>query len=616
MSGATNLVPNDTNMVGDVFVRDWINNTNYRASVSSNSGQANAASKQTSISDDGRYVAFTSSATNLVTGDTNDKDDIFHHDMLLGITRRVSVSTLGIQSDAHCEYPRISATGQAVVFETRAKTLSALDSDIYDDIYLHLLTDGSTMYVSKPFDGGANVNRSHLPSISGDARFVVFDTPSSRIIQGDPNNSHDVVLWDASIGKSALGSIGTAPALLDSAAEGPEIAPSGRYIAFYSYSSNASLEDDEQAEDPFGTHDVFLIDTFTNAIEIVSWSKNGGEADSSSLDPDVSDDGRYVAFASYADNLTADLVGLSGMIFIRDRNTAETVLVSKRLDNTIANQHCANPSIGGDGTIVVFETEASNLIGDDTNGVFDIYMKDMLSGAISRISLTHTNGQADSRSQSPDISGDASAVVFQSSAHNMVPEDTSSDLDVFMRDLKLGTTRLVSAAANGSAGNGTSSNARIAWGGRYVVFSSTATNLVSGDSNEKGDVFWKDMLTGQIRCVSMVNGIGGNNDSSDGKISPDGRFVLFKSYASNLVTGDTNSVPDTFLWSAATGRITRISVLPGQGHLGGGSPVGLTRAARRVFFESGWNGFTHHAMGSGIFLHEPSSQIDRANPKP
>ncbi|MDP8958392.1 MAG: hypothetical protein M3N51_04135, partial [Actinomycetota bacterium] len=198
-------------------------------------------------------------------------------------------------------------------------------------------------------------------------------------------------------------------------------------------------------------------------------------------------------------------------------------------------------AISADGRYVAFDSTASNLVGGDTNGAIDVFVRDRVSGTTERVSLASNEAQGNGHSGDPDISADGRYVAFGSSAPNLVVNDFNGEGDVFVRDRSRGATERVSVAPDGTSGNDYSFPGVISADGRYVAFWSIASNLVPGDTNGAGDVFVRDRVTGTTELVSVAKGTQGNGASYGPAISAGGRYVGFESDASNLVEGDTNA---------------------------------------------------------------------------
>jgi len=303
-------------------------------------------------------------------------------------------------------------------------------------------------------------------------------------------------------------------------------------------------------------------------IERASVSSAGAQADGLSLGPAVSADGRYVAFGSDSSNLTPGDTTTRD-VFVHDRMTGTTELVSVASDGTRGNGPSFFPTLSGDGRYVVFQSDASNLVTGDTNDATDIFLHDRMTGATTRVSVADNGAQGNDDSVTPSISANGLYVTFTSVASNLVANDTNNDRDVFVRDLAAGTNELASVASDGTHGNFTSGGfgagpARISNDGRYVVFGSIANNLVANDTNNFDDIFLRDRVAGTTERVSVATGgTEGNGHSMYGSVSDNGRFVAYFADASNLVPGDSNGASDIFLRDRIMGVTDRLSVGPG-----------------------------------------------------
>src|SRR6266571_2943311 len=273
------------------------------------------------------------------------------------------------------------------------------------------------------------------------------------------------------------------------------------------------------------------------------------------------------------------------------------------------------PAVSTDGVVVAFDSEATNLVGGDTNGALDVFVRDRASGRTERVSVSSKGKQGNSGSAGPMLSGDGRFVTFSSGAANLVAGDTNGRSDIFVHDRMTGETTRVSVAADGAQGDNNSiGTAAISADGRFVAFASAASNLVPGDTNGVPDVFVHDLLTGATERVSVDSAGGEANGQSVGpgirggsafgaRISGDGRLVAFDSIATNLVAGDTNTCgpffhdiagecPDVFVHDRLTGETVRVSVDSGGAQANDastdpdisadGSTIGFFSAARNL----------------------------------
>ncbi|MCB2188665.1 MAG: hypothetical protein KQJ78_19780 [Deltaproteobacteria bacterium] len=354
-SGATNLVIGDTNGLGDVFVRDRISGVTTRVSVDSAGAEGNAGSYAGGLSGNGRYVAFYSDATNLVAGDTNLSPDVFVHDRLTGETTRVSVDSTGLEADSGSYAPSISADGRYVAFHSAATNLVTGDTNGWFDIFVHDRQTGQTTRVSLDSTGLQGDGDSSNPVISADGRFVAFESSATNLVPGDTN----------------------------------------------------------------ALNDVFVHDRTTGQTTRVSLDSAGLESNGASYSPAISGDGAFVTFDSGADNLvTGDTNGFFD-VFVHERATGLTTRVS--LDSTGAVQGDGNsnaPDISANGRWVAFQSDATNLVTGDTNGNTDIFLHDRQTGATTRQSVSTAGVEGDSASNYAAISLDGTALGFYSLASN------------------------------------------------------------------------------------------------------------------------------------------------------------------------------------------------------
>ena len=395
------------------------------------------------------------------------------------------------------------------------------------------------------------------------------------------------------------------------------ISADGRYIAFESFADNLVYGDTNSSAD------IFIHDLQTGQTNRVSVATDGTQGNGNSQRPSISADGRYVAFYSEASNLVPnDTNGWD--IFIHDFQTGQTSRASVASDGTEGNSHSDEPSISADGRYVAFMSGASNLVPNDTNNAYDIFVHDQLTGQTSRVSVASDGTQGnDGSSWSTSISSDGRYVAFWSDASNLVPGDTNGFPDAFVHDRLIGETSRVSVASDGTQGNRESYPPSISADGRYVTFESYANNLVSGDTNGYPDIFVHDLLTGQTNRVSVSsNGEQGFSSSRLPSISADGHYVAFMSAASNLVPDDTNNVWDVFIHELQTGQTNRISVASDgtQGNLRsiGWYPPSISANTRYIAFESEASNFASDDSNDllDIFVHdrEGGEICSQANP--
>jgi hypothetical protein len=312
-------------------------------------------------------------------------------------------------------------------------------------------------------------------------------------------------------------------------------------------------DDDEKNDDASCTAEV---------VERVSIASNGGQADGNSHSPSISSDGFIVAFISAATNLISSDTNAADDIFVHDRTSGTTERVSVSSDGDEADGASFSLSLSSDGNFVAFGSEAANLVDDDTNDIADIFVHNLNSGITERVSIATNGSEADGDSGNVAINSDGRYVAFESSATNLADKDTNGYRDVFVHDRQTGVTQRVSISSNGTQANGNSTFSAISSDGRYVAFTSEASNLVDDDDNGVADFFVYDRERDLIELTvgpaefDMESGVV----KASPVLSPDGTFLGFRSPDDDLVAGDTNNSVDTILINRDTGNIQRISL--------------------------------------------------------
>ena len=382
-----------------------------------------------------------------------------------------------------------------------------------------------------------------FPAMSREGRFVAFMSDAPDLVPGDTNGTWDVFVRDRATGTTTRASVGAGGVQGNARSEQPAISADGRFVAFWSEASNLV------ANDTNGWPDVFVRDLESGLTERASVGSGGLQANGDSYDASLSADGRFVAFESSASNLVAGDSNGVWDIFVRDRHLGTTVRVSVDAAGNQGTADSFGTSLSGDGRFVAFDSFAPGLVPGDTNGASDLFVHDRATGAIARVSVSSSGAQANSLSHHPTISADGRIVAFRSLASNLVPGDTNGTWDVFVHDREDATTRRVSVGTSGVQGDASSERPALSSDGRFVAFRSDASNLVPNDTNGAADVLLRDTLAGTTRRAS-VSSSGGQADGGSiirPAISADGRFVAFASSATNLVPGDQNGRADLFV---------------------------------------------------------------------
>jgi hypothetical protein len=573
-SSASDLVTNDTNNTNDVFVRDVINGTTTLVSMSTNGTSGNGVSRGSVMTPDGRYVAFVSTASNLVTGDTNNIADVFVRDLQMGTTTLASVGAESANSTSptnSSESPEITPDGRYVAFYSTATNL-VHGVTTSGEIYVRDLIAGNTIWAStnahaifKSVTGSTNVVSCNY-NISDDGQFVAFEactnspTGSSALgvilRYGLQTGLTDIIYTNAHVPLFSFEKI-----------HDLAMTPDGRFTAFVANVGNASGANTA----------IYLWDAQSGTNTLVSANlNNSGPANGFCESPVVSSNGQFIAFISTATNLVTNTLAAICHVYICNMQAGVTQLLDADTNgNGVGVNPTTVPTLSADGSVVTFES--SSLLGDNRHLNYDVFAYDLTAGATDLISV-HNPALP---SQTPDgitgftsfsVSSSGQFVAFYSDADNLVSNDTNGCRDVFVHDLVAGTNILVSVNTNGVSGDGISTAPTISAAGRYVAFTSAADDLVAGDTNGTQNVFIRDLqnLTTTLVSVSTDGIHPGNADSFSPQISADGRYVLFQSKASNLAAGSFSGIQNLFFrdlqigttYALTSGGVNSVSMTP------------------------------------------------------
>lgn len=471
---------------------------------------------------------------------------------------RELISTSGADGGDGPSYtPLVSADGRVVVYTSRATNLGSQDPGSDVDVYWRDRLSNSTSLVSVRFGGldGGN-GPSTMPSVSASGRFVAFMSSAGNLVSPgiDTNGVSDVYWRDMAAGTTRLVSITTAGAAGNQDSGTPTVSADGCIVAFQSRANNLLPGVDAGVDQDVYSRNM-CINGPTKLLSVNATNTDGGNG--SSTFPKVSADGRYVIFDSYAGDLGAVDSNSTNDVYRRDIQLGTTALVSATTANAAGNGSSFLSSISAHGTVVAFNSFASNLGPTDTNGLADAYARDMTAASAELVTANVANTDAANAATSwSAVSGDGRYVSFHTAASNIHPLDTNAISDTFRRDLATNTTVLVSVNATGTGGGDTISQlSTISADGRFVAFLSVANNLVTPTATGSDfDVFVRDLVWGETTLVSTAGSAVEANAWSGFtftlghqlSISNDGRVVAFGSAATDLGPTDPGFDPDVY----------------------------------------------------------------------
>ena len=419
-------------------------------------------------------------------------------------------------------------------------------------------SEDAVQLVSKSAHGAASNGPSYASAMTPDGRYVAFVSAGSNLVNDDTNGAPDAFVADRTSGlveRVDLTTDGRESAGVANTNVG--ISADGRFVTF------ASSASDLVTDDSNGLQDVFVFDREARSTARLSTGLAGIGANGPSSHPTISGDGRFVAFFSTASNLVIGDNNAAPDLFLFDRDAGTIARIDLGLTQT-DSLPLSPPAVNADGSYVAFASPGSSVVSGDTNAREDLFVYRPAQNDVTRVSVGADGIQGDGESTAPQLSADGQRVVFASDASNLVPQDTNGVTDVFVHDLQTLVTTRVSGGLEGAQPNGRSDGPRISADGNFVAFRSDATNLVARDTNALGDVFVqsRDVGTPPRMVTSNEASVSADGPSIASGLSTDGRFVLLLSEAQNLVSGDSNRSSDLLLvdWS----RIPT-SLPPGSG---------------------------------------------------
>lgn len=464
--------------------------------------------------------------------------------------------------DAQFTFPALDADQGIIAFlepePAQSQSDGNGDGDPWDVLLRLYRTDGQPVV---PLGGPVTVDAT--PVLDGRALRVSNGLVVVRTSPTDATPEH-----------VARASIGVNGAELRAGSVFPSISSDGRFVGF------SSLDPDLAPVDLNSNFDVFVHDRLTGFTSPVSVDPMGFAA--GGQNESLSDDGRFVTFESCGP-VIGRYVGCQ--VFVRDRLLETSEVASTNTKGTPGLPFASiYPSLSSDGRTVVFESASVNLVPGDRNRQSDVFVHDRLTGVTERVSLSSDGSEANGPSSGGKVSRDGSVVAFESWASNLVPGDTNEESDVFVHDRSTGETSRVSVGRRGEQGNGASFAPAISGDGRIVAFASTSSNLVPGDTNFAADVFVHDRNTGETTRVSVASdGQQGTENSEEPiALSADGRVVAFSSFAT-LVRDSVSREWSTYVHD----RVTGVTQSAGRGVVSTESlHVGLSRSGAVLAYAS------------------------------
>ena len=608
------------------------------------------------MTSDGRFIAYAG------TSSPSGYSQIYRWDAETGQTLLISANPLGAPGNGISDTPRISADGRRVIFLSHATDLlGEPPAAAASKLYLRDVESGSTRWLSPDPTLGTTGDRDvPLPWLSADDTVAFFDLLDTRFAEGDLNRSTDLFEADFEANTVALLSIDSVEPRSATAAGASEIAvqglsADGRYVVL------VSDAEDLVPGDANGFPDIFRRDLVSGATLLVSGNHAGtGSGGGTSHSPTISADGRYVAFQSLADNLVpGDTNGLAD-VFVRDLEAGDTLLVSTNLDGTgSALLGARSPAISGDGRGVAFVSRSPDLVAGETPAYERVFYRNLLTGQTVILGRDRPEFAGWTGCDQPVVAADGAAVVFQaqtfpqralfhadlntgvtrqvdephadayftsrdaslsadglrvaflSNHPTLAANDSNAAFDIFVRDIVSGTLWLVSANPSGDPGNAASLDPTISADGRWVAFSSRATDLVDGLLPGRSQVLIRDLeaQTTQLlsRDHSLDHAADGNSDRP--VISGDGRHLAYRSTAAELTAGDDNGVSDVFLLDRQTGILTLVSAGGDQSSSANGPSYRpqLSRDGSTLVFKSYASDLIDHDYNQAADLFHVSS---------
>ena len=427
-SYADNLVANDTNWEQDVFVRDTVSGITIGISIDIWGLYQWCCHAAHSITQNGRYVLFSSNDDQLVTGDTNWQNDVFVRDILSWTTTRINISSSGNESNGYSQPIAMTPDGRYILFQSYADNLVLNDTNFQSDVFIRDTVNNTTIRVSVDSLWNEGNNFSQPTAITPDGRYVLFLSSADNLVASDTNTSNDTFVRDTINNTTIRVNIDNLWNEGNNEWYPTAITPDGRYVLFNSYADNLVANDTNSA------NDSFVRDILNNTTTRISIGSTGNEGNSYSEWTAITPDWRFVLFWSDSNNFIPNDTNWNYEAFVRDTVNNITIWASVDSSGNVWDSISSPISITPDGRFVLFQSFAGNLVPNDTNIAYDVFVKDTVSGTTTRVSVDSMWNEVYNTSSALSITPDGKYVLFQSTANNLVPNDVNRSRDAFLNE--------------------------------------------------------------------------------------------------------------------------------------------------------------------------------------
>jgi hypothetical protein len=606
-SNASDLVPGDTNGAEDIFL--WTRATGVITRLAQPiAGESNGFSYFPQITPDGRYVVFNSTANNLVASDTNSVADTFRLDRNTGSIIRVSTGVGGTEQNGFSRGHTVSDDGDRIIFYSVANNLLAGDTNSAVDAYLKVISIDTLALVSRNLSGvsanSAVAVATFAPRINSVGSKAVFIS-SATLTATTTGGIAQVYVNDLSTATVSLVSVTSGGVAGNGACNDVSISPDGNTVYFSSFASNLVTGDTNSRRD------IFARNLSTGVITRLNLRTNNSELDNDTYGVVPSADGQSVHFLSAANVVLGNTYAEGNFYLPYKRKLADGSISSAGLSSVgavlaaapngeVRESHYHGASITSNEQLVAFTSRASNLVAGDTNNVDDVFIRNRQTQTTLRASVSNSGAQASCQSDNAMLTPDGAFLLATSCADLSSAGAGLGTYHVFRRTNATGQWQAITGSADGSIFY----QPHFSDDGEIVaVFGATPASAF-------GQVFVRNVTAGgPLRLISKTpGGVAGNATSALPYVSGNGRYVLFVSTASDLVAGDTNATQDVFLFDLQTDAMERISINSSALQTTGARPAGISDDGRYVgFFSNNWLA-SGTAVGSAPYLFRKDRQ--------